>query len=67
MDDLYETIAAIIQERKDIHKAPFHAMLNEIIDRYKSEDIHSELEALEILCLIRSGDTINSTYYVIND
>lgn len=66
MDDLYETIAAIIQERKDTHKAPFHAMLNEIMTRYKSE-VHSELEALEILCLIRSGDTINSTYYVINE
>lgn len=66
MDDLYETIASIIQEKKEANRFPVHAMLNEIAERYKSEDLHSELEALEILGLVISGNTINSTYYLLN-
>ena len=42
-------------------------MFMEIAKRYKSENLRDELEALEALNLIRSGDTINSTFYILNE
>lgn len=65
-DDLCEIIAAIIQERKDNYKEPSHAMISDIVQRYRGDDLISELDALEAIGLIKSGPTINSTYYVIN-
>lgn len=66
-DDLCEIIASIIQEKREAGRAPEHAMFFEIESRYKDEDLKGELEALEALDLIISGDTINSTYYLLNE
>lgn len=67
MDDICEIIASIILERKEAECIPEHAMFNEIAVRYKGEDLCGELESLEILGLIKSGPTINSTYYLLID
>lgn len=66
-DDLCEIIASIIKEKKEAGRAPEHAMFFEIEARCKDKDLKDELEALEALGLIISGDTINSTYYVLID
>lgn len=67
MDDLCEIIASIIQEKEEAKRFPVHAMFNEIAVRYKSEDLLNELEALEVLGMLKSGNTINSTYYLLID
>ena len=67
MDDLCEIISSIIREKVEAKRFPIHAMFIEIAKRYKSENLRDELEALEALNLIRSGDTINSTFYILNE
>ena len=66
MDDLCEIIASIIEEKIKTGKAPEHAMLNEIATRYKNGHLRQELDALEALGLLVSGNTINSKYYILN-
>lgn len=67
MNDLYDVIALIIQEKIEEKRLPVHAMFMEIEGKYKSEDLREELDALEALGCIKSGNTINSTFYVINE
>lgn len=66
-DDLCDIIASIIQEKIETKRLPVHAMFMEITKRYNSKDLREELEALEALDLILSGNTINDTFYLIND
>lgn len=66
-DDLCEIIASIIREKIEAKRLPVHAMFMEIAKRYDSKDLREELEALEALELIRSGNTINSTFYILNE
>ena len=66
-DDLCEIIAYIIQQKIETKRLPVHAMFMEISRRYHADNLREELDALEALGCIKSGNTINSTFYVINE